>query len=83
MIRDMKESDLQQAETEEVVAMVREYGRYNWASSEAIDSAAAEIDRIRRLPAPVRGVIATYLRTNELFCNVCGETSCIHGYPDD
>lgn len=81
MIRALREEDLQAADAGEVADLVGRYSRWR-ANEDELAAAAAEIDRIRRLPSPVRAIIATYLGSDELFCHECGETSCVHGYPD-
>lgn len=82
MIREMKEPDLQDAPKREIAEMVR--AAASWRASEAdISKAIDEIDRIRRMAPGIRAIIARYLGTDELFCHLCGETSCIHGYSDE
>ena len=82
MIRDMKETDLAAASHDEVAALVREYSDWK-ASAKDMIVAIDMIDMIRLMPPSVRAVVARYLSSNELFCRECGETSCVHGYPDD
>ncbi len=82
MIRAMTEKPLQDAGDDEVAEMVAEYSDWPWIAPEAVTEGAKTVNAIRRLPPSVRAVVATYLGSGELFCKECGETSCIHGYPD-
>lgn len=82
MIRELKEHHLQDAPFEEIRSMLCEYVGPRTASAADIQAAAIEIDRIRKRSPHVRALIAGYLQSNELFCSECGETSCVHGYPD-
>jgi hypothetical protein len=86
MIRALKEEDLQAAPRAAVFEMASQVIAAEPFLQNLSDAdrwqALKMIDRIRRMTPAVRGAISLYLSSDELWCHECGETSCVHGYPD-
>ena len=82
MIRDFTEADLHAMERAELRDLVLEEWSGDELSDKDTEMAVTAIEHIAKLPATVRALVASFIASDQLFCRKCGETSCIHGYPD-